>query len=442
MGRTSERRGWTTCRFSGFLRFYAGVELDREAAFIAARSRARLNLLYRYEGGRIFLSNDVQNRYRRTSEEAPVGELRYDLREAFIDVFGPEVDVRLGRQQIVWGEADGAFVTDLVSPLDLTEFLAQDFADVRLGIPALKAIYYPGAFALEGVLVPGAFPTRLPERGSPWDPLPERVAGLSVERLDGGRPPFTLSNGETALRITYNGLAQTSVAGLHLYTWNRQPAFAKSLAGAPGALPAITLTPAHYRRHAFGLTFSTGLPQPFVLRGETIFHARRAFDAEVDPTEIDPAILLEGARRDSLLSRLPSGLLVYRPFGQAMLSGERFFGRHLVRVQAIGSLVFRHNADVVAQRRFEQSASALYTGRFRRETLQLQLFAFYNFGGRDYWLNPALTYAARDALRATVGLHLFGGPTPDDVFGALPATFSFAPYRAKDFAYLKVQYDF
>lgn len=426
-------------QFSGFLRFYAGVELDRETAFIAARSRARLNLLYRYDRGRIFLSNDVRNEYLRTSDVAPVGTLRYDLREAFIDVYGPKVDVRLGRQQIVWGEADGAFVTDLVSPLDLTEFLAQDVTDIRLGIPALKVIYYPGAFALEGVLIPGAFPSRLPESGSPWDPLPQQVAGLSVVRREGERPPFTLRNGETAARLTYNGLPQTSVALLHLYTWNRQPAFDKGLVLAPGVRRAVTLTPAYYRRHALGLTFSTGLPRPFVLRGEAAFHARRAFDVEVDPSEIDPAVLFDSLRLDSLFA---GGLLIYRPFGQAMLSAERFFGRHLVRLQGISSLIFRYDAGAIAQRPFEQAVTALYTGRFRRETLTLQLFAFYNLVGRDYWLNPALTYAARDALNATVGVHLFGGAAPDDVLGALPTTFSFAPYRTNDFVYLKVQYDF
>ncbi|MGI9174116.1 MAG: DUF1302 family protein [Rhodothermales bacterium] len=426
-------------QFSGFLRFYAGVETDAEAAFIAARSRARLNLLYRYDRGRIFLSNDLRNDYLRTSDDAPIGEVRYDLREAFIDVYGPNVDVRLGRQQIVWGEADGAFVTDLVAPLDLTEFLAQDFADIRLGIPALKVIYYPGAFALEGVLIPRYFPSRLPEAGSPWDPLPERLAGLPVVRREGTLPAFTLRNGETALRLTYNGLPWTSVALLHLYTWNRQPAFDKGVTLASGRLANLTFTPAYYRRHVAGLTFSTALPDPFVVRGEVAVYSRRAFDLTADASLLTAP--LDPSRLGLLQAALEDGFLAYRPFGQAMLGMERLWGRHLVRVQGISSLVFRYD-DALAQRPFEQTVTVLYNGSFRRETLALQAFGFYNLAGRNYWFNPALTYAVRDALNATLGLHLFGGDAPEDALGTLPTTFSFATYRANDFVYLKVQYDF
>ena len=425
---------------SGFLRFYAGAQTDAETAFIAARSRARLNLLYRYNRGRIFLSNDFGNDYLRTSDETPVGEVRYDLREAFIDVYGANVDVRLGRQQIVWGEADGAFITDVVAPLDLTEFLAQDFADIRLGIPALKVIYYPGDFALEGVLIPRYFPSRLPEAGSPWDPLPAQVAGLPVVRRGGTLPAFTLRHGETALRLTYNGLPRTSVALLHLYTWNRQPAFAKGIALTPGALPELTFTPAYYRRQVAGLTFSTALPDPFVVRGEVAVYSRRAFDLAADTALFDLVALRDPSRLGALQAALEDGFLAYHPFSQAMLGVERLWGRHLVRVQGISSVVFRYD-DALAQRPFEQAVTALYRADFRRQTLTLQAFGFYNLVGRNYWFNPALTYAVRDALNATVGLHLFGGDTPD-AFGTLPTTFSFATYRTNDFAYLKVQYDF
>src|SRR5712664_3561856 len=41
------------------------------------------------------------------------------LREAILSVSRGDLDVRLGRQQIVWGEAISSFVTDVVNPRDL-----------------------------------------------------------------------------------------------------------------------------------------------------------------------------------------------------------------------------------------------------------------------------------------------------------------------------------
>jgi len=40
--------------------------------------------------------------------------------------------VRLGRQQIVWGEAIGTFVTDVVNPKDFREFVLPDFSELRI----------------------------------------------------------------------------------------------------------------------------------------------------------------------------------------------------------------------------------------------------------------------------------------------------------------------
>ncbi len=45
-----------------------------------------------------------------------------DLREAFIDLTFEKFDLRLGKQQIVWGKTDGVRVLDVVNPLDYKEF--------------------------------------------------------------------------------------------------------------------------------------------------------------------------------------------------------------------------------------------------------------------------------------------------------------------------------
>jgi len=207
----------------------------------------------------------------------------------------------------------------------------------------------------------------------------------------------------------------------------------------------------------FGLAFETLALDPFVLRGEGAYYTSYLFDQPIElpesldevgdifdqPIELpidfgDLSSLLDPDFRDAL----ERGFLIDKPFVQAAVGVERAFGQHLVRVQSIGSFVIDWD-ERVAEDRFEAGVTALWNATFRRQTLTAQAFVFYNLG-EDYWLNPSLTYAVRDALNATVGVQVFGGPGGTQALAGLlrePA-FSFATYDANDFVYLRVSYSF
>ncbi|MBL7131954.1 MAG: DUF1302 family protein, partial [Candidatus Omnitrophica bacterium] len=53
------------------------------------------------------------------------------LRDCYLDYTSDILDMRLGRQQVVWGQADGISVLDRVNPVDLTEYWLQDLVDLR-----------------------------------------------------------------------------------------------------------------------------------------------------------------------------------------------------------------------------------------------------------------------------------------------------------------------
>lgn len=420
----------------GSYEFYTGLRVDREPDLLTARNRAELLLTFDYDGGRIVLRP-------RLDYDALGERLDGDLREAFIDVFFSTVDLRLGHQIIVWGKTDGTFITDLLSPLDLREFLAQPFDDLRLGVTAAHATWYASDdVRLTGVLIPRRPTTRLPEPGSAWYPLPRRAFRvLPIELTEPAPQDSALRGAETALRITYSGIPGTDLAVLWINGFNRLPAFRKHLAVELAFPPVFAaITPAYRRRQVFGLTFETLALDPVVLRGEAAFHTSTLLDQPIElPRSLDEiGTLLDPEFRDAVRR----GFLIEKPFGQAAVGVERAFGRHLVRVQGIGSLVFAHD-ERVARDRFEAGLTAFWNASFRRQTLTAQAFAYYNVG-EDYWLNPSLTYAVQDGLNASVGAHVFGGPGGTrDLAGLLrePA-FSFATYDANDFVYLRVSYSF
>ena len=46
------------------------------------------------------------------------------LRECYIDYYSPDLDIRVGKQQVVWGRADGIKIMDVVCPTDQREYFS------------------------------------------------------------------------------------------------------------------------------------------------------------------------------------------------------------------------------------------------------------------------------------------------------------------------------
>ena len=99
-------------------------------------TRAKLNLLYRarYDGVFDIRDDYGEHGYRRDDMRFPEGKIP---RELFFDlelggVLRP-LSARIGRQQVVWGEADVFRSIDVVNPLRLDQngLLGDDFADYR-----------------------------------------------------------------------------------------------------------------------------------------------------------------------------------------------------------------------------------------------------------------------------------------------------------------------
>lgn len=96
-------------------------------------------------------------------------EVSLDVRELYADIYFNRIDLRIGKQQIIWGKTDGLFITDVVSPKDLRQFLLPDFKDVRMGVTAVRADYYVDDITFEAVWIPVFTPNRLPDASSPWN---------------------------------------------------------------------------------------------------------------------------------------------------------------------------------------------------------------------------------------------------------------------------------
>ncbi len=75
-------------------------------------------------------------------------------RETYLDFSAGGLDFRVGAQNIVWGEVVGLFFADVVSALDLREFLLPSFDIIRKPQWAARAEYFKGDSHVELVWIP------------------------------------------------------------------------------------------------------------------------------------------------------------------------------------------------------------------------------------------------------------------------------------------------
>jgi hypothetical protein len=210
--------------------------------------------------------------------------------EFYLDAKLPHLDLRLGKQQIRWGRADGFNPTDNVIPYDFLD----TFSDERLAVTALKADAYFGRANIEGVWVPFYTPTRLPILGQRWFPrLPESAQGFDLSYRDQPSrfPARTFGNGQWGVR--YNQVVSRGEFSFSYYDgFDDIPYFRASISSLSFLPPerpraSVSLNREYHRVHVAGFDFASDLG-PIGIRGEAAY-----FD-QTDPSNLDHVLYVVG----------------------------------------------------------------------------------------------------------------------------------------------------
>ena len=181
------------------------------------------------------------------------------MREAYADLYGfphSSMDVRAGRQRIVWGTAEQVSVIDNLNPSDLEDFW--DFGR-RLPSEALKISWYTRLFTLEGVYLPLFRPAVLPEQM--FERMQSAVPDLSAPLvLTSLVMDYTLPGADPWKNASLGTRLSLSLLGWDLglsYIYGRQdfPALATIIGTIDGAAPnvEIDIDNSYPRRHIAGL---------------------------------------------------------------------------------------------------------------------------------------------------------------------------------------------
>lgn len=334
-------------------------------------------------------------------------ELKYGLREAYIDLYFKSMDIRLGKQQIIWGKADGVFITDVVSPKNLREFLLPEFEEIRMGITSAKIDYYLGNNTFELVWVPEFVPTQLPDKESIWFPrqFPE------IANIDRSEKDINPSIENSEVFFKYSRLsANFDLELMAGYMWDDDPAMHKEPFMNPqtGMLDSLAIHPKHHRIAMGGGSFSTDLGG-IVLRGEGAFYHDKYF------------ALNSFSDADGMIKKDYAHYLVGFDFD---IAGAK------ISTQFIQEAIFNYE-DALQQEQFTNTMTFLAKDEFLRDKLTLEFFMYYGFENSDALIRPTATYEVARGVNLITGANLFTGTEG-----------RFGQYNKNDMVYFKLRYDF
>ena len=390
---------------SGFARTYEGVLFDGGDFAVIQQT---LNLNFEGRGERAaFKVNPMLY-------VTGIDSFNFRLRELYLDLYFNSVDIRVGKQQIVWGKADGVFITDIVSPLNLTEFLLPDFDEIRKGVLALKSDFYIGASnSIEAIVIPLFTPTTRPDTNSIWYIEPTFPVPPTFDWSQSDIKP-SLENSEFFLKYSMMG-SNVDFDVMGGYTWDDNPSMhvkkdvkLDPTTGKP-VLTGITVTPKYNRLTVVGGSASGDI-KGVILRGEMAFYDGKLFQTE-DPFAVDA--------------------LIEKQYLNYVVGIDFNIGSVKMSTQYIQKVILDYDTKMIEDQ-FANTATALVHYDMFRETLHLDLFSYIGLDKGDALIRPKVTYDFDDSFSLLLGSNIFVG-NEDGQFGQ---------YSDNSMMYVKVKYNF
>lgn len=368
--------------FSGYVRNYTGVFLSEDPDFSILQNSFNLNMEYSANNV-AFLANPYV-----TIDKTEFSD--YGFRELYIDLFFTNFDLRVGKQQVIWGKADGVFITDVVSPKNLQEFLLPDFKQIRIGVNSTKIDYYIGQSTLEFIWVPLFTSNIMPASDSIWN-----VKGIdfssSYDDID-----TSLANSEYFARYSM----MTSLCDFELvgaYLWDDEPVIT-------GHTTTGNLTFEHERLIMGGGSASLSLGS-FVLRGEGAYYSGKDFYED------------SGSLSTSDYLHYAAGL-------DTSLAGFSLSS------QFIQKIILDYE-DTMTSDQFANTITVSINKKFLRDTLTASFFSYIELGDTNALIRPSLTYDFGEGVLTTLGANIFVGDTG-----------TYGQFDDNDIGYIKVSYNF
>ncbi|MFQ5352080.1 MAG: DUF1302 family protein, partial [Candidatus Binatia bacterium] len=349
---------------------------------------------------------------------------RARLREGYVKISFRDADLRIGRMQIAWGEADGVIVSDQVSPFDLENFIVPPFDEIRLGVDAVKLDYYfEGGSILELAWISHFTSPDFPEDGSPWTFVDDTdlaaFGPIALTLTDVKKPAKTFANSEVALRLRGFGTKADWQIG-YLWAWDDRPALRVRLSDG-------LVEPTHERFHLVvaGLTAPLG---PVLITGDTALEIDRRLSILPGPND-DPAafVAAEFVSKENVWRSVVA--VDFKPEVPGWEQAN-------ATLQLVHERVLAPSAPLAEDQK-TYLASARLTAAYLNETIKPSILAIASLEGDSTWVQAKCDWEPIDNWRLTMEYDLFDGHTFDGSNGGI-----FGRFANNDVVFARVRYSF
>jgi hypothetical protein len=324
------------------------------------------------------------------------------IREAYLDFAAGEVEWRVGRQDIVWGEMVGLFFADVVSAKDMREFVLPDFQVLRIPQWAARAEYFNHDFHAEVAWIPFPSYDNIGKPGSDYYSYPVSPAGIPVVQKE-RHPDNSLGHGNFGVRLSQlsNGW---DISGFYYSSMDSSATFVRD------AVVQNQFTPLHKRIWQAGGTMAKDFGD-FVLKGEAVYTQGRRFN------------LTNLASSDGLVKQNTLDWALGLDMNPT--SETRF------NTQVFQRIYFNQNPDTIFDR-LENGFSLLLNHKLARDW-EAEILWIRSINRDDWMLRPKLSWRFQTDTRLNMGVDVFQGPD-DGLFGQ---------YRKRgDRVYAELRHDF
>ena len=313
-----------------------------------------------------------------------------ELRELYYFInLGKNLDISLGKQQIVWGETDGLKLLDVVNPQNFREFVLDEFEDSRIPLWSLKSNIKLESLNLQVVWVPDNSYHITQGFDAPFFPrslFPKPPQGIAIQNNPiKDKPSNFISDSDIGLKASWfkNGW---DISLNYFYHYNDLPVFYNELIFSTEGDPVIEITPQYKRTHLIGGTFNKVIGL-FTLRGEVAYLTNQYFSS------ISPESLRGNVKSDQFKSAI--GLDYIK--GETVLSTQLFTDYLIDNVSA-----FLPRRQAGNRNQLETNISFLASQEMMNDNLKAEILWVHNTNHSDGFIRPKLNYW----LKSNVQIHL------------------------------------
>jgi len=230
----------TDTDYHGLSRLRTELQIELDTKFSESwQARAAANSFYDFVytmRGRGDYSDDVLDEY---EKEFEFGEVW------LLGSLTDHLDIKAGRQIVVWGKSDNIRITDVLNPLDLREPGLTDIENLRLPVTMTKLDYFFKGLNLSAMAIHEIRYDKNPEFGNDFFPFPQPLPSRKT-------PDEGFDLGDTEFAMALNGIFRGWDASFY---WANIYDDAPHLA-VDSILPVPTFKQDHARLNMVGAAFN------------------------------------------------------------------------------------------------------------------------------------------------------------------------------------------